>query len=66
MYKQIIRNKNFMTLQIANAVNRLGDSLDAIALSWLVYQISQSASSSAINFAINYLPTVLLLSLIHI
>lgn len=60
MYKQIIRNKNFMTLQIANAVNRLGDSLDAIALSWLVYQISQSASSSAINFAINYLPTVLL------
>lgn len=60
MYKRIIRNKNFMTLQIANAVNRLGDSLDAIALSWLVYQISQSASSSAINFAINYLPTVIL------
>ena len=60
MYKQVLNNQNFMKLQIANAINRLGDSLDAIALSWLVYQVSLSASSSALNFAINYLPTVLL------
>ena len=60
MYKQVLTNQNFMKLQIANAINRLGDSLDAIALSWLVYQVSLSASSSALNFAINYLPTVLL------
>lgn len=60
MYKQVLNNQNFMKLQIANAINRLGDSLDAIALSWLVYQVSLSASSSALNFAINYLPTVFL------
>lgn len=60
MYKRLLKNRNYILLQMANTVNRLGDSIDAIALSWLVYEVSQSASSSAINFAINYLPTVLL------
>lgn len=60
MYREILKNRNYVLLQMANMVNRLGDSIDAIALSWLVYEVSQSASSSAINFAINYLPTVCL------
>lgn len=60
MYKDLLKNKNYCLLQMANLVNRLGDSIDAIALSWLVYEISKNPAISAINFAINYLPTVFL------
>lgn len=60
MYKRILKNRNYMYLQIANCINRIGDSIDAIALSWLAYAVSESAAISAINYAINFCPTVFL------
>lgn len=59
-YCRLLNNRNYVLLQTANFINRLGDSIDAIALSWLVYQISNSASVAAVNYALNYVPTVLL------
>lgn len=59
-YRRLLSNRNYVLLQSANFINRLGDSIDAIALSWLVYQISNSASVAAVNYALNYVPTVLL------
>ena len=55
---KLLRNRNFVLLSSANFINRLGDSIDAIALSWLTYKISDSASIAALNFAVNYIPTV--------
>src|SRR5699024_11507355 len=41
-------------------INRFGDSIDALALTWLVYAITGNAMYSAFNFGINYLPTIFL------
>ncbi len=55
---KLLKNRNFALLSSANFINRLGDSIDAIALSWLTYQVTSSASIAALNFATNYIPTV--------
>lgn len=57
-YIQIFKNKNFMKLFIADVISRFGDSLDAIVMSVIVYSITQSASWSALIFAVNRLPTI--------
>ena len=59
-YRSLLKNHDYLCLQAANLINRLGDSIDAIALSWLVYEVSDSASIAAINYCLNYLPTVFL------
>jgi MFS family permease len=59
-YKDIIKQKEYMKLIIANVINRFGDSVDSIAFTWLVYQITHSASWSAIIFAFNMLPAVII------
>ena len=59
-YSTLLRNREYALLQGANLINRLGDSIDAIALSWLVYELSDSASIAAINYCLNLLPTVIL------
>lgn len=59
-YKDILKQKEFMKLISSSVINRFGDSIDAIAFTWLVYQISGSASLSAIIFGLNRLPTIFL------
>lgn len=58
-YKTIIKQKEFMKLVIASIINRFGDSLDAIAFTWLVYQLTESASLSALIFGVNKLPSII-------
>ena len=64
--KQLINRKTLFQTQkqytkyiVANLTNRFGDSLDAIATSWLIYQVSGDARMSAITLVFNYLPTIL-------
>ena len=57
-YIQVFKNKNFMKLFIADIISRFGDSLDAIVMTIIVYSITQSASWSALIFAVNKLPTI--------
>ena len=57
---RLLRQRNFRLSLISEVVNRFGDSVDLIAMSWLIYQVSGSASVSALNFAVNYIPTVFL------
>lgn len=59
-YRQIIKQKEFCKLILAGLINRFGDSVDAIAFTWLVYEVTGSASWSAIIFALNKVPTILL------
>jgi MFS family permease len=58
-YKQVFSQVEYLKLIIANVVNRFGDSVDAIAFTWLVYAITGSASWTAIIFAMNRLPSVI-------
>lgn len=59
-YKDIFKQKEYLKLIVANLISRFGDSIDAIAFTWLVYAVTGSASWSAIIFAVNQLPTVIL------
>ncbi|BCN31182.1 MFS transporter [Anaeromicropila herbilytica] len=59
-YKDIFKQVEYMKLIIANVINRFGDSVDAIAFTWLVYQITQSASWSAVIYGVNMLPSVII------
>ena len=59
-YRAIFRHRQYTKLIAANVVNRFGDSIDAIAFTWLVYELSGSAAWSAVIFGVNMLPTVIL------
>lgn len=59
-YKDIFQNKQYIKTIIASIINRLGDSIDSIAFTWLVYQVTQSAAWSAIIFGVNRVPTIIL------
>lgn len=50
---------NFKKLIIANSINRFGDSVETLALTWLVYIVTNSAFWSAFYFMCNQLPSVL-------
>ncbi len=59
-YKDIVRQKEFMKSLVAGVVNRFGDSIDAIASAWIVYELTGTAFWSAFLFGVNYLPTVVI------
>ncbi|MDF2820467.1 MAG: transporter [Clostridiales bacterium] len=59
-YKEVFKQKEYMKLILANIINRFGDSIDAIAFTWLVYDITNSAAWSAIIFGFNKVPTIFL------
>ena len=59
-YKQIFKQKEYCKIIVANMINRFGDSIDSIACTWLVYEITGSAAWSATVFALNMLPTIIL------
>lgn len=58
-YKDIFRQKEYMKMIIAALINRFGDSVDAIASTWIVYEITGSAAWSAIIFGLNKIPSIL-------
>ena len=59
-YKDIFHQKEYLKIIMASLINRFGDSIDAIAYTWIVYEITGNAAWSAIIFAINRLPFVLI------
>ncbi len=59
-YRQIFSQKEYCKLIFANLISRFGDSIDAIAFTWLVYAATKSASWAAVISACNMLPTILL------
>lgn len=59
-YQDVFRQKEYMKLFIANIISRFGDSIDSIAFSWLVYEITGQASWSAVIFALNAIPSIVL------
>ena len=57
-YKEVLKDKEYRKLLCSNLINRFGDSVDAIAFTWLVYQITHSASWAALIFGLNILPNI--------
>ncbi len=39
-YRDIFRQTEYMKIMIAALINRFGDSIDAIASTWIVYEIT--------------------------
>ena len=59
-YREVLKDNNYRKLLASNLVNRFGDSIDAIAFTWLVYDITKSASWAAIIYGLNVLPNIFL------
>ena len=59
-YKAILKESGYRKLLISTMINRFGDSLDAVAFTWLVYQVTHSGVWSAIIFGMNILPNVII------
>ena len=51
--------KNFRYMIAANLISRFGDSVDAIAYSWMVYQLTGSTAWLSVILGVNMIPTVL-------
>ena len=47
-----------MKMMVAALINRFGDSIDAIASTWIVYELTGSAVWSAVIFGVNKVPSV--------
>lgn len=58
-YRDIFRQKEYMKMILAALINRLGDSIDAIAFTWIVYEITQNAAWSALIYGLNLVPTII-------
>ncbi len=60
-YLDLLRCKNYRTLLSANFINRLGDAIDTLAFTWIVYSFTGEGTWAAILFAVNKIPSVALL-----
>lgn len=59
-YRDLAKQQNFLRLLAADAVSRFGDSLDMIAYSLIMFEITKSESLMALIIGLNHLPTVFL------
>lgn len=59
-YAPLKTQTQYLKLIASSVVSRFGDSIDAIAFSLMVYEITGSASLMALVLAINYLPNLVL------
>lgn len=58
-YHDVLNEKKFRKDLIADIISRFGDSIDAIAYSWIMYEVSGNASMIAFILALNYAPTII-------
>ncbi|MBI9011210.1 MAG: MFS transporter [Clostridiales bacterium] len=57
----MFKNMNFLKVTIATVITRIGDSIDSIALSWLVYVLTGSKLLMGTLFAVSFIPNLLIL-----
>lgn len=56
--RQLFAFRNYTILLAANFISRFGDSLDAIAYSWMVYVLTGSKLMLGTLFAVNAIPNI--------
>ena len=52
-YRVLLSEKQFLKLILANVVSRFGDSLDVIAYTWIMYEVTGSESLMALIMGLN-------------
>ena len=57
-YRELLKNREYVKLLFTNLIDRFGDSVDAIAFTWLTYQLTKSAAWSALIYGLNVLPNI--------
>ena len=57
-YRDVLKNREFRKFLFSSIINRFGDSIDSIAFTWIVYQITRSASWAALIYGLNVLPNI--------
>ena len=60
-YRELKTQKQFLKLFFADIISRFGDSLDTIAYSWIIYEITGSSALMALIVGLNYIPTVIIM-----
>lgn len=60
-YFDVLRQPNYRKLILANIINRLGDAIDTLAFSWIVYTFTGEGMWAAIVFGVNKISSVLFL-----
>lgn len=58
-YRDVLGQKEYCKMILASLINRFGDSIDAIAFTWIVYELTGNAVWSAVIFGANNVPSVL-------
>lgn len=53
------KEKEYRKMILANIISRFGDSIDAIAYAWMVYELTGSKSWLAVILGINAIPAIL-------
>jgi len=56
----LFANKSFLYLLIARVISHLGDSIDSIAYSWMVYMLTGSEIMMGTLFALHFVPGILI------
>lgn len=59
-YKDVLKQKEYLKIIVAALINRFGDSIDGVAWTWLVYELTGNAAWSAVIFGANQAPSVLI------
>ncbi len=57
-YLCLKNEKNYIKAILANMITRLGDGIDMIAFSWLVYEVTGSTVLTASIFGVNVIPNL--------
>lgn len=57
--KNLLSEREYLKMIFANAINRFGDSIDAVAFGWMVYELTGSKTWLTIILGVNFIPTIL-------
>ena len=57
-FKDVIKDRNFLKIYLSGIISRFGDAVDSIAFSYMVYELTGSASLMALLFAVNGIPAL--------
>ncbi|RUT43327.1 MFS transporter [Paenibacillus anaericanus] len=58
-FRSLLRNRSYVIFLLCDAISRFGDSVDAIAYSWMVYELTGSKLLMGTLFAVNFIPAVI-------
>lgn len=58
-YKSLLSEKAYIMNLTANLISRFGDSIDAIAYGWMIYELTGSKALLAVLFGLNAVPNII-------